>query len=183
MGTGDVGEGTPDVVVLTETQRELPTQSLPGYVVASEAQNARCWLATAGALRWGRFFGGVAIAVRLGKGTLLAAEATKFYVVAAIRAHTGLAYVVGGVYIPPRSSCNIDVPYAEVMADLAEAVGRVQLAHAVPLQRVVLLGDWNANLAHLPCGVVDDVDLGDVSGPRGAPWYHGQRQTECTAVA
>ena len=99
---GDVGEGTPDVVVLTEMQRELPTQSLPSYVEASEAQNARCWLATAGALRWGRFFGGVAIAVRLGKGTLLAAEATKFYVVAAIRAHTGLAYVVGGVYIPPR---------------------------------------------------------------------------------
>ena len=26
VGTGDVGEGTPDVVVLTETQRELPTQ-------------------------------------------------------------------------------------------------------------------------------------------------------------
>ena len=69
------------------------------------------------------------------------------------------------------------------MANLAEAVGRVQLAHAVPLQWVVLLGDWNANLAHLPCGVVDDVDLGSVSGPRGAPWYHGQHQIECTAVA
>ena len=68
MGTGDVGDGTPDVVVLMETQRELPTQSLPGYVVALEAQNAQYWLATAGALRWGRFFGGVAIAIRLGKG-------------------------------------------------------------------------------------------------------------------
>ena len=78
MGAGDVGEGKPDVVVLMEMQRELPTQALPGYVVALEAQNAWCCLATAGALRWGRFFGGVAIAVRLGKGTLLAAEATKF---------------------------------------------------------------------------------------------------------
>ena len=50
VGTGDVGEGTPDVVVLMETQRELPTQALPGYMEASEAQNAWCWLATAGAL-------------------------------------------------------------------------------------------------------------------------------------
>ena len=180
---GEVSAGTPDVVVLTETQRELPAQALPGYTVSGDAQNAHRWLSTAGALRWGRFFGGVAIAVRVGRGTLILTEASKFYVVAAIRSNTGAVYVVGGVYIPPRSSCNIDVPYADIMADLAEAVGRVQLAQGVPSQRVVLVGDWNANLAHLPCGVVADTVFGDVGGPRGARWYHGQRQTECTAVA
>ena len=142
-------------------------------MVSTDTQNAHCWQSTSGALRLGRFFGGVAITVRVGRGTLILTEASKFYMVAAICSNTRAVYVVGGVYIPPCSHCNINVLYADIMADLAEAVGRVQLAQGVLSQWVVLVGDWNANLAHLPCGVVDDTAFGDVGGPRGARWYHG----------
>ena len=78
--------------------------------------------------------------------------------------------MVAGVYVPPRSSCNLSDRYADVLAGLAEAVGRLQLAHGVPHERVLLTGDFNAHVRHLPCGLITDPAAGNVGGPRGARW-------------
>ena len=58
-------------------------------------------------------------------------------------------------------------PYCKVLDDIGEAVARLSLHFSVPPEHVVLVGDWNAHLQHLPAGIVDDSDMGDVGGPRG----------------
>ena len=55
--------------------------------------------------------------------------------------------MVGGVYIPPANSRAGRVPYVDMVDAISEAVGKLALAHAVPREHVLLLGDFNAHLA------------------------------------
>ena len=78
----------------------------------------------------------------------------------------GLAgFVVARVYIPLHESWNAQGKYYDILADISEAVGWLQLAYLVPSSQVLLLGDWNAYVAHLPCGEVVSEEFGDCGGP------------------
>ena len=55
--------------------------------------------------------------------------------------------------------------YASVLDGIAESVDRLSARFAISQARVLLVGDWNAHLAHRAVGVVDDPELGDCGGP------------------
>ena len=117
--------------------------------------------------RLGHYFGGVALAFREGGGTLLGTESTQWFVAAAVELPGGLRFLVVGVYVPPHESSNVRVKYVDILGTLHETVGRLSLAHSIPLSRVLMVGDWNAHVGRLPCGVVLDAEEGDFGGPRG----------------
>ena len=117
--------------------------------------------------RLGHCFGGVALALWEGTGTILGTESTPWFVAVAVELPGGVQFLVVGIYIPPLESSNVKAKYVGILGTLHETVGCLLLVHSIPPSHVLLVGDWNAHVGQLPCGVVVDAEEGDFGGPRG----------------
>ena len=117
--------------------------------------------------RLGHYFGGVALAFRKGTGTILGTESTWWFVAAAVELPGGVQFLVVGVYVLPHESSNVRVKYVDILGTLHEMVGCLSLAHSIPPSHMLMVGDWNAHVGRLPCGLVVDAKEGNFGGPRG----------------
>lgn len=107
----------------------------------------------------------------------MASELSKWFVVVVVRVAGQPPCLVAGLYIPPATSRNVAEAYSTILGDLHEAVGRLSVRCGVPVERVLLVGDWNAHVGRLHCGEVDR------AGPREGGAYHSLRYSECAGAA
>ena len=62
--------------------------------------------------------------------------------------------MVVAVYTPLHESKNAPGKYCDVLDSLSETAGRLELQFSILSTHMVFVGDWDAHIAHCPCGDV-----------------------------